>query len=155
MMVNGMCYFWESSSILPPSSILPSSWTEWIWANTWHFLWLEEPLGTEDQHCLSSQVCLYRIAYTEATQTSKPTRLVIIWPVFSRGPIKFPWVANKNREVGSQLHLSSKKGLYSPLSRRARVGGLSVTDNIKKIRNSQCGTQMLNIPSLVSANKSL
>jgi len=44
-----------------PSTLpIPSSWTQWIWANAWRSLWLEEPLGTEDQHGLYSQVyCLH------------------------------------------------------------------------------------------------
>lgn len=75
--------------------------------------------------------------------------------VFSKGPIKFPRVANKTGKQVLSYICHPKKGVYSPLSQGARVGGLSATDNIKKIHKGQCGTQMLNIPSLISAYKSL
>jgi len=62
------------------------------------------------------------------------------------------------RRTGKQV-LSSichpKKGVCSPLSQRAYMGGLPVNDNVKKIHNSQGGTQMLNTRSLLSAYKSL
>lgn len=142
-----MHYFWGSST-LP----IPSNWMEWIWANTWHSLWLEEPLGTEDQHCLYSQVRCLQLRQ----HTLKPSRLVIIWPNgFQQRSYEIFFGCTQNRKADSHLHLSPKQEVYSPLSQRACVGGLSISDNIKKIHNSQCGTQMLNIPSLISACKSL
>lgn len=57
----------------------------------------------------------------------------------------------QNGVAGSRLHV---KGVYSPLSLRAHIGGFSVSNNIKKIHKSQYGTQMLNIPRTLYMSQS-
>lgn len=136
-----MCYFWGSSSMLPPPcqhhqvELNESEPTHGV------LCWLEELLGTENQHCLCSKVYFLHWGSIDL----KPSRSVIIWPnCFQQRSHEICFGCTQYKEADSQLHLSPKKGVYSSLSQRACVGELFVNDNIKKIHNSQCGTQILN-----------
>lgn len=65
--------------------------------------------------------------------------------------MKIFFVCIQNGVAGSQLHV---KGVYSPLSLRAHMGGFSVSNNINKIHKNQYGTQMLNIPGTLYMSQS-
>lgn len=140
-----MCYFWGSSSmLLPPCQHHQIELSE---SEPTHSIlcWLEEPLGTENHHCLCSQVYFLHWGSIDL----KLSRLVIIWPnCFQQKSHEIFFGCTQNKEAGSPSHLSPKKGVYSSLSQRACGGGLSVSDNIK-IHNSQLRTQILNTPRIL------
>lgn len=108
MVLNEMCYFWGSSSVLPPPC--QHHQVELNESEPTHSVlcWLEELLGTENQHCLCSKVYFLHWGSIDLN----PSRSVIIWPnCFQQKSHEIFFGCTQNKEADSQLHLSPKKGV--------------------------------------------